>query len=100
MTELSTSQPHDPKAHRRSNCANHNRHRRSNRANPSFLPTDIANWDLRWQNETTLTGNTVNADEMIGVVLMNDDFVGAGWHCSGNSPPAVFKGKSSTPCPA
>lgn len=60
----------------------------------------IANWDLLWQNESTMSGNTVNADEMIGAVLMNDDVVGAGWHCSGNSPPAVFKGKTTVPCPA
>jgi len=60
----------------------------------------IANWDLLWQNATTLVGNTVNPSEMIGAVLMNDDVVGAGWHCDGNSPPAVFKGKTTVPCPA
>jgi len=36
------------------------------------------------------------------VILLNADTVGAGWHCSGNTPPATFtdpKGKK-TLCPA
>jgi hypothetical protein len=58
-------------------------------------------WDLLWQNETTMVNNKVNGDQFIGAVLMNADVIGPGWHCSGNSPPAVFqRGKSSTPCPA
>ena len=60
----------------------------------------IANWDLLWSNETTLIGNTVNPDQFIGVVNLNADIVGPGWHCSNNNPPAVFKFKSGDqPCP-
>ena len=34
------------------------------------------------------------------VVLLNADTIGAGWHCSGNTPPATFQGKTTTNCPA
>ena len=61
----------------------------------------IAAWDLQWANETTMVGNSVNPDQFIGVVLMNNDVIGPGWRCEGNSPPAVFKsGAKSVPCPS
>ena len=54
-------------------------------------------WDLPFTNFTSFIGNTVNADQQIGVIsLQNADKVGPGVHCSGNSPPAVL-GKA--PCP-
>lgn len=60
----------------------------------------IANWDLAWSNATTFIGNTVNPDQMIGVVLMNSDVIGTpGLVCKGNTPPAVISNKGkTTPC--
>jgi hypothetical protein len=67
----------------------------------AFCSGYIANWDLPTQSNTVMRGNTVNSDQFIGVVLLNSDTTGAGWHCSDNTPPAVFKGpKATTPCPA
>ena len=55
-------------------------------------------WDLPWVNYTSFIGNTVNPDQQIGVIsIQGTDQVGAGVHCSGNTPPAVLGKK---PCPA
>lgn len=55
-------------------------------------------WDLPTVNYTYFFGNTVNADQQIGVIsIQNNDKVGPEVHCSGNTPPAVL-GKNL--CPA
>ena len=55
-------------------------------------------WDLPMTNFTVFVGNTVNPDQQIGVIsLQNADKIGEGVHCSGNKPPAVL-GKNL--CPA
>jgi hypothetical protein len=62
----------------------------------------IMAYDLLWVNETRYEGNTVNADQSIGVLLLNSDVVGPGVTCAGNTPPAVFNGPArgeSKPCP-
>ena len=58
----------------------------------------IGIWDLPSVNFTSFVGNTVNPDQQIGVIsLQNEDKVGPEVHCSSNSPPAVI-GKNL--CPA
>lgn len=57
----------------------------------------IGIWDLPLVNYTSFYRNTVNADQLIGVIsIQNGDQIGAEVHCSGNYPPAVL-GKN--PCP-
>lgn len=49
-------------------------------------------------NYTTFVGNTVNPDQAIGVLsIQNQDKIGAGVFCSDNKPAAVIGTK---PCPA
>lgn len=65
----------------------------------------IGNWDLSKTSNTRWEGNTVNPDQFIGAVCMNDDQAGAelGNTCARNTPSAVLcsctAGKcTKTPC--
>jgi len=68
-------------------------------AHPLSAPPSRASCrDVPLVNFTSFIGNTVNPDQQIGVIsIQNADKIGPGVHCSANTPPAVL-GKS--PCPA